>query len=251
MAADASIAQYVANEAAILKTRVDALELVTNGPPSKLQSHLMAIKDAQKPRDGGAGAGASSAAAGRARLGTAPPCRSYLDLVTLCSFDPVTEQITDATSKEEIVQITKNLKDSSRPVSELVGMVKSAIRQTKTCVTKELKDLEQLRQTEKKKQQLPEAKGSWCGEGAFAVVGARCVHCETDRVRDVRGPHSGRCLGHGHRTAHHPLPPRRCQALRGGWRDRPADEGVLGEVQEEQPLFGQGARAEELACGDQ
>lgn len=89
---------------AILKTRVYTLELVFNGPAAKLKKHIQNITQNQA-----APAAGCSTMAGRARLGMAPPCKSYAELVLVSTFQPYEEKIKVAASKEAILQLLKDL----------------------------------------------------------------------------------------------------------------------------------------------
>lgn len=142
---DASIAKQVVNEKAILETRSVALALVMDGPTPELTAFITKVKEAQDARLQASkvlGCGASSAEAGRARLGTSPPCKSYQDLVTVSRLEPYREQLHNCTTKEEIVATMKEFKDKAKSLLELCTMVKAAVRLTKACIVANKKALE-------------------------------------------------------------------------------------------------------------
>eukprot|EP00969_Alexandrium_andersonii_P008687 379217-Alexandrium_andersonii.AAC.1 len=134
-----SYGALVANELSILQTRYDALLLV-NGPSKKaLDDRIGRIRAGQAvvtPRSGSGGAAAASNAdAGRARLGTAPPSKSYESLITVASLEPYEQQLHACASKEAIKKVNEEFKEKRKPAVELIAAAKASTRTAKTCVT--------------------------------------------------------------------------------------------------------------------
>lgn len=156
LVSDPSYAKNVSNETAILRMRADTLDLVVNGSSDQLKAQITSIANAQVARESplatpaAPSGAASSAGNARARLGSAPPCKSYAELLTLSSFEVFEDQVQASTTREDIVSITKTFKEKGKPISELISTVKAACRMAKSCLAQQKKLLEAAAKRAKK-----------------------------------------------------------------------------------------------------
>ena len=121
------------NETKLLENRRKMLEFVmTAGAPGstaldqaigryarKADDHKAAIKAAgQDPR--------ALAAAARARMGQAPPCKSFQQLKTLCAFKLDIDQYHDTDSQDDIDKVGTKLQPARDAINELITYAKQA-----------------------------------------------------------------------------------------------------------------------------
>eukprot|EP00969_Alexandrium_andersonii_P105447 4652319-Alexandrium_andersonii.AAC.1 len=81
--------------------RAQALELVLGGPPGKLKEFLrkVAVRDRQ-----------AAALAAKERMGHAPPCRTYLGLVTVGDMKDRIDGFHVSNTPKDIEQATEDMK---------------------------------------------------------------------------------------------------------------------------------------------
>eukprot|EP00974_Lingulodinium_polyedra_P010472 1005605-Lingulodinium_polyedra.AAC.1 len=131
-AAEADVQVLVVNELAILKNRKEAAELVLGN--DKNEDEAYAAMEAYIARFHSGASGSGSIATGRARLGLAPPCRSYKDLKPLTYFKTVAEKLHYHEDKAAIDVHTKAQQVHKDAVLELKAIARSAIGKAKHCV---------------------------------------------------------------------------------------------------------------------
>ena len=77
----------------------------------------------------------SSESGTRSRLGMAPPCKSYADLITFGAFNPLINQLHDCCSQEDIDGILKSLKVHKDAFTELLSRCRIAAKELATAMT--------------------------------------------------------------------------------------------------------------------
>ena len=116
----------VGNEVAILRTRMQTLTMVCEGNSSELHDHLAKFGRGEKrSADCGslstASVASQSAEGVRHRLGTAPPCKNYKDLVTIASLVSYESEIESCFTKEEMLDVEKRFKNVCKNITDLIG----------------------------------------------------------------------------------------------------------------------------------
>ena len=143
----AEVQDAVKSELKVLRNRKHVVELVS-GTSSDAGDRLnVYIKGFAV----GPGHKVSSVSA-RGRLGLAPPCRSYANLVTLAALEAMTEKYQERDDKEAIANATSAMKKPREAIVELVGLSNSAVKDLKNAVTAAKKQIEQADKEEQSQQ---------------------------------------------------------------------------------------------------
>ena len=132
-AAAAGVVSMVSNEEKIMSQKLKAMELVlADGPEAAGVAVVQAWiadfeKKAQaKPESSSASVTGSGLSVARARLGLAPPIRSYKDLQHISYFVGVTDSLHEKDTKEGILEVVAACKPARDALQELRGVGKLA-----------------------------------------------------------------------------------------------------------------------------
>ena len=161
----------VQNEVTICKNRKLAMDAITRNMESNNDDEINTAEDdlgglIMKIRNKFEGCVAAGSAQERTLV--APPCRSFGDLLTLCSFGPLIENIKKCTTAPQIDQLTANMQKHKVAIVELLGTCKSAASSLKSVVGAWRKQIEQQEQQGQKAKAAAKAKASAAAKGKAA-----------------------------------------------------------------------------------
>ncbi|CAE7233182.1 unnamed protein product, partial [Symbiodinium sp. KB8] len=117
----------------------------------------------ENPMVPGPTASAASAAGDRAKLGQAPPCKSYVDLTTLMNVTALTQRFMQCATREEFKQVSEDFKPIKKAVQELVGLCNATAKDSKGAITAAVKRRQQAEAGASKKRKVAAAGGA--GDG--------------------------------------------------------------------------------------
>ena len=114
---------FFSGEVRIAMSRLRGIEVIL-GPEAKLLEYKNSF---QKKAEPSAKSAASSSADPTAALGSAPPTRTYLELVPLATWQAQFAKVLECETPEELEMIKKTCVRYKAPIVELVGVSKKAL----------------------------------------------------------------------------------------------------------------------------